>query len=396
MYTHLSIFVTAVIFITTQAFGYVYSTQSLCKTAYATKSVPVKSTTYALTIPLTFTTKYVSTSTATITPAPVSTVRTITSTKTIVVSSAATSTFYTATTSTSTEFTTSTQTVDGGTLTVTSGTTTVPTSAGFTPIVSDASYQPKKRSAPIAVEERVLLIKGRNLAKHATTSSYCQLPAPTAPHSFTNPPVYPTAVTCGYLVEAIMTTTKTVPATATAKTTLPPSTITGTSTYVATVTSVSTLPSVIVTITSTATTTTTSTVTATLSTTASVVAPSATYYAACAANNMVNSANGGHGIYAIYYLGPLTSETDNTPYDCCVTCQTSTNLCNGFAYLGGTCYYFGDGQNCRGDTQGLSVFQTEDGLDPSAGYTVGNGPCGQVGDNGNYAGGTFPPQPPDN
>ena len=62
--------------------AYTYTTRSLCLTKYGSKSVaPVKTSSYALTIPLTYAAKYTVTPTSTITPAPDTT--TVTQTETV-------------------------------------------------------------------------------------------------------------------------------------------------------------------------------------------------------------------------------------------------------------------------------------------------------------------------
>ena len=63
--------------------GYVYSTKSICKTLLGPKSVTPKTSSYVLTLPITFTKKATVTPTSTITPPPVTT----TSTATVIVRS---------------------------------------------------------------------------------------------------------------------------------------------------------------------------------------------------------------------------------------------------------------------------------------------------------------------
>ncbi len=61
--------------------SYVYSTQSICTTRLGPNSVnPVKTSSYVLTIPITFTKKATVTPVSTITPPPVTTTSTVTST----------------------------------------------------------------------------------------------------------------------------------------------------------------------------------------------------------------------------------------------------------------------------------------------------------------------------
>ena len=59
--------------------GYVYSTQSICTTFLGSNSVsPVKTSSYVLTIPITFTKKATVTPTSTITPPPITSTSTVT------------------------------------------------------------------------------------------------------------------------------------------------------------------------------------------------------------------------------------------------------------------------------------------------------------------------------
>lgn len=60
--------------------AYQFSTAQICTTKYGTKSVSVKTTSYAITIPITVVNKFTTTPTITITPAPQTTTSTTTTT----------------------------------------------------------------------------------------------------------------------------------------------------------------------------------------------------------------------------------------------------------------------------------------------------------------------------
>ena len=92
---------------------------------------------------------------------------------------------------------------------------TVPTPPGFTPISSEPGYVPKKRSSE-------LVIRGRHVEERTNTNKPICPPVGN-PGWFSQ---YPSAVTCGVLVVAKTTISKTYTATKTATTTLPTSTST--------------------------------------------------------------------------------------------------------------------------------------------------------------------------
>ena len=121
----------------------------------------------------------------------------------------------------------------------------------------------------------------------------------------------------------------------------------------------------------------------TTTTTVTMVASTPTLYAACAANNVIGTSNG-HGIYGYYYANSedRNSNVNTGPVACCVTCQTTANCVIYAQYPGGPCYYLTlksgqcDGSKTNGD-QILSDYS----ISPNSGYMVGNGNCGQVGQN---------------
>lgn len=301
---------------------------------------------------------------------------------------------------------------------------TVPTAAGFTPLASEGSYSPKKRSESHA-EAAVPAIRGRTVqGSTAAQKSLNKCPPVGNPGKF-SPAQYPTSVICGALVEQITTSTKTYTASTTVKTTIAPVTSTVTvslrlraqrvssvtrvcalvflsghltantypsqTTTTNTVTTTSIPATVSVTSTTTTTistsTTITNTQTSTTSTTTTVVAPTPTSYAACASNNVIGSANGGFGIEYINYAGYLGVQISQVPITdpvaCCAQCQT-TAACVGFAqYPGGPCYIFTNpSSQCDGSQSFGDNFQTNTGVGAGQGYYVGNGNCGQFTDGG--------------
>ncbi len=108
---------------------------------------------------------------------------------------------------------------DTTTTTTTPAAVTVPTAPGFTPLASEASYNPKKRSESHA-EAEVPAIRGRTAQKVLN-----KCPPVGNPGKF-SPAQYPTSVICGALVEQITTSTKTYTASTTVKTTIAPVTST--------------------------------------------------------------------------------------------------------------------------------------------------------------------------
>ncbi|KAL8988960.1 MAG: hypothetical protein Q9169_008468, partial [Polycauliona sp. 2 TL-2023] len=177
-------------------------------------------------------------------------------------------------------------------------------------------------------------------------------------------------------------------ATTKATTTLPVSTSTITSSTAITETSISAAAPASTTTTTTlsfsTTETATSTVTNTATQTVTIVEASSTVYAACAANNLVDRANGNQGIITIFTnTSPTINEVSvPNPLACCEQCQ-KTSGCLGFAQYPGQprCFYFTSGQ-CDASQNPGNFYQSNAGLGPSDGYTIGNGPCGQLGKGG--------------
>ncbi|KAF5592789.1 hypothetical protein FPCIR_5472 [Fusarium pseudocircinatum] len=133
-----------------------------------------------------------------------------------------------------------------------------------------------------------------------------------------------------------------------------------------------------VTITSTLTkATTTKTTTDTETVTRTDIAPAESSWAACNAENLINAANGGHGINAVnigknvYNVHPLI-----TPYDCCVECQKRSNCIFSVAYHP-HCYLV-LGTACHPGHTFDTSFTTLKRLLPENGAILSNGPCGHI------------------
>lgn len=115
------------------------------------------------------------------------------------------------------------------------------------------------------------------------------------------------------------------------------------------------------------------------------ISASSTSYAACATNNIVSTANGGNAISLVGGVGTDSvgysdvSGIDDA-YDCCVACQTYTGDCGGFIYATGFCELitYTTCSPTSFDTQ----FETDSAVASGDGFTIGNGPCGQILDQG--------------
>ncbi|KAF5605587.1 hypothetical protein FPANT_1162 [Fusarium pseudoanthophilum] len=123
--------------------------------------------------------------------------------------------------------------------------------------------------------------------------------------------------------------------------------------------------------------TTTKTFTETETVTRTDIAPAESSWAACNSENLINAANGGHGINAVnigknvYYVHPLI-----TPYDCCVECQKRSNCIFSVAYHP-HCYLV-IGTACLAGHTFDTSFTTLKRLLPENGATLSNGPCGHI------------------
>ncbi|KAF5643854.1 hypothetical protein F52700_2726 [Fusarium sp. NRRL 52700] len=131
--------------------------------------------------------------------------------------------------------------------------------------------------------------------------------------------------------------------------------------------------------------TTTKTTTETETVTRTDFAPAESSWAACSAENLIDAANGGHGINAVnigkntYNVLPLV-----TPYDCCVECQKRPNCIFSVAYHH-KCYLV-IGTACLLDQTFGTSFTTLKKLLPENGPTLSNGPCGHIRNAGDAGG----------
>ncbi|EWG48993.1 hypothetical protein FVEG_16379 [Fusarium verticillioides 7600] len=123
--------------------------------------------------------------------------------------------------------------------------------------------------------------------------------------------------------------------------------------------------------------TTTKTLTETETVTRTDIAPAESSWAACNAENLVNAANGGHGINAVN-IGKNVYNVHSliTPYDCCVECQKRSNCIFSVAYHP-HCYLIIGTACVPGHTFDTS-FTTLKRLLPENGATLSNGPCGHI------------------
>lgn len=190
------------------------------------------------------------------------------------------------------------------------------------------------------------------------------------------------SVTCGVLVDIISTSTKVTTA-PTATVHAPTSTITKVSTVTSTLvstkcaTAASTTVTVSSTIIVTSTVDTTTTTTDYISTvTNTVTAPSATFYAACADNNLLSNDPYDFGnLCTAYTLDNTILVNTDSAYDCCVACQQNSN-CGGsfFTVADGTCTL---DQPSACDPTAYGIFIAGCGDDPVQ-YIVSDGNCGEV------------------
>ncbi|KAJ4244016.1 hypothetical protein NW762_014629 [Fusarium torreyae] len=366
----------------------------ICSTRYARSSVqPVPSTTTTRRATLTAFRFVCQTVTSTVTPATSTTTITDTSTSTTIVTLPESTDTFTitslfTTTSTQSQSVTSISTVVTTTTEVTTSTSTVATPAGFTPVALEDGYAARRK---------------RGLSKRCRRKKTKSPETPKTPETNNSalnntikrvgnrlaffPIMYPQAVTCRDTIEVVVTSSIIRPSCRTTPTTtitLPTITSTVRASTTTVVTSTASPPDASTTITTSSTvtvmTTTTSTLTSitTSTSTSTSIAPAQTTYAACSANNLVNSANGGHAIEQLFLSGPLVQANVGTAYDCCVSCMQTTN-CVGSGFAGGQCNMV-VGTTCDATSQDQGGFGTADNTDLF--LTISNGPCGQLGNQG--------------
>ncbi|CAD6575139.1 MAG: hypothetical protein ASARMPRED_007105 [Alectoria sarmentosa] len=347
----------------------------ICSTSIGTVSKSsVGSTTAFLTVLETCTVISTSTPIVTISPAPKTTTSTttkfLTSTKTVPNTSLNTFTSTTTivgTVSITTVVATTTVTSTETDATTSTPTTTIPTSAGFVP-ASSAPLLKKRAAAPTPARSDLLAARRPNLqSKRALTSSQ----------------VFPESVTCGVLVEIISSSTKVATA-PTATVHACTSTITRVSTVTSTIVSTNVSPAAPTTQTISSTIYVTSTIAATSTTTQvstvsnTVIAPSATFYAACASNNLLsNDPYDGGNLCSAYAVDNTVQLNTDSAYDCCVACQQNSN-CGGafFDIAGGTCVIDQPSQAC--DPNYVGSIEISGCNDVPATFIGIDGNCGQV------------------
>lgn len=293
-----------------------------CLTKQGAKSTsPVKTVSQVLTLP--FYAYRITTSTPSVTTTPAPSTVTVSITDTTFVTTTLPADIYTFTTTSTevqteinTENTITTTTTTTTSTVFTTSTTTIAASAGFIPVESSIPGS-LKRSANIpkpALRER------QTKPKYIFTSQKGKLVC--------SPAIYPQSVKCIGIVAIITTKILTRTATSTATTTAATPVFTSTASFSTTITVTITPDQATTTITviesSTVTTTTTiagTTITQTQSQTVTQAAPQATYYAACANNNIITTIYG-QGIISGGSSEGLTTAQGfgNTAYDCCVTC----------------------------------------------------------------------------
>jgi hypothetical protein len=293
-----------------------------CLTKQGAKSTsPVKTVSQVLTLP--FYAYRITTSTPSVTTTPATSTVTVSTTDTAFFTTtlpAETDTITTTSTEVQTliitENTITTTTTTTTSTFFTTSTTTIAASAGFIPVESSIPGS-LKRSANIP---KPALGGRQTKPKYIFTSQNGKVVC--------SPTIYPQSVKCVGIVAIITTQTRTRTATTTATITAATPVFTSTASFstIITVTITPDQASTTTTVTesSTVTTTTTiagTTITQTLSQTVTQAAPQATYYAACADNNIITTING-QGIISGGANAELTvaQGSGNTAYDCCVNC----------------------------------------------------------------------------
>ncbi|KAM0199412.1 hypothetical protein ACHAPA_012064 [Fusarium lateritium] len=244
----------------------------------------------------------------------------------------------------------------------------VPVTSGFVPIASQSDYVARKRSAP------------QPLDCHGTYK------LPGGKRCF---PSRPGIVSCDQTV--FTTTTRTVTNLSACPTPLPVTTVTRqprVATVDTTVTStvwstVAETANVNATVFDTVTELTTSTFTWTSRVisndfTTTTAAPS-TVLAACAPNNLIKTANGGHGIFQLNYGGSRNQIQVGipafNPYECCVACHETRNCIWSNFQLGCELVI---AQSCNPQDNFGSSFNTSASVNVRRGTTISNGPCGWI------------------
>ncbi|EMT66195.1 hypothetical protein FOC4_g10006586 [Fusarium odoratissimum] len=261
-----------------------------------------------------------------------------------------TSTVTTNVTSTDTEEATTTVT-STSTVTLTATirrTSTIPATAGFVPIASEPGYVPRRHIQAVVCNTTMF-----TLTAQTVTRVRCRTPLPTI------------TVTRNVTANtATATVTTTVISTRTESTTVQ-----------------ATVENVITETTTSTWTWTTRPIDWNTTFFATTTLATATTYAACQANNLINSANGGHFIWQINYGGSRNQIqvgiTARNAYECCVACHQTRN-CIWSNFPGGCELVIAN--SCNPNDNFNSSFITSP--DVRRGTTISNGPCGFIANGG--------------
>jgi hypothetical protein len=195
------------------------------------------------------------------------------------------------------------------------------------------------------------------------------------------PAQYPQQVKCVGLVVVITTKTQTRTASTTQVITAPTpiATVTVSITETLTITETPAQASTTKTTTSSTTTTTTVTEVATQSVdvtnTVTEEAPQATFYAACAENNIISSVNGQVFYASGFVSGSYQTLSVNSAYDCCVACINLAG-CGSASYSAsqsGLCYLDNNLGVCSQDVVTTGAF-----VGAQSNFVFSNGYCGRV------------------
>jgi hypothetical protein len=249
-------------------------------------------------------------------------------------------------------------------------TTAIAASAGFIPI--ESSF-PGSQKRAVAHEEGTL-------EKRQQKNSIDYQIAIKNDKPVASPAMYPQGVVCAGLVAAITTTvrTKTASKTAIRTATTPTVTITNKATATYTTTSIPVRASTFVTQTVQVTVEVLNTITTTKtifqSQTVTIAAPQATFYAACADNNIITQANG-RGFSGARIHGTTSSTGAASAYDCCVVCL-NTAKCGSSAFSNRMCFLNLQSESvCSQQNLGFEIFL---GNTDALGFSFSNGYCGHA------------------
>ena len=113
------------------------------------------------------------------------------------------------------------------------------------------------------------------------------------------------------------------------------------------------------------------------------IQPAPTFYAACSDDNLADHANGGYTISGVGISGSNYQVPASNAYDCCAYCQATNCKASfwlGAAYPSGVCFNSYKDQCTPG--QVTDYYYTYSNQNPP--YTISNGPCGLLQDQGNY------------